>query len=150
MVPRAFRNHSELGLVDLNLICVSHAWPFKVKVPATVVVALVVENCKTLDAVLEVRLKNEVRPEKVEVLEPSKVTVLDECVNVPVLDQLPATVNGEEVAAMNVELAVILTPPFTSMVGFQVAAVTVIVSLALPMTRLLSMVKVWPVVVPRV
>jgi hypothetical protein len=53
----------------------------------------------------------------VEVPEPSKVVVPDEWVNEPVLDQLPATVKLDDVGAIKVELAVIFTLPFTSMVG---------------------------------
>ena len=57
MVPRAFKYQTVPGLTDLNLICVPQAEPFKVRVPATVVVALVpVANSKVLDAVLEVKL----------------------------------------------------------------------------------------------
>lgn len=64
-------------------------------------------------------------PEKVVVEFPSKVVVPLLWINVPLLDQLPATVKAEEVGAIKVEDAEIIKFPSMFMIGLLEDAETV-------------------------
>ena len=115
------------------------------KVPATVKIGLPAVcfwNCRVLLAVTQVKLLKVVAPVMVDVPVVSKVTVPEECVKVPELVQLPATVKEAESEATRVPEAAMVTLPLTSNTGSLVSRLKVPVLVPFPTVRLLDTVNV--------